>query len=272
MRSDLQRIAHRAMLDRGLLPDFSAAEIAEAQHLDPGIGPADPETRDLRGLLWASIDNDDSRDLDQLTVVNGTRRNQQSENRDRAPRKSTHAYLSEHVRICRIKNAHAVALGHLGGRKGGLARARSLSRRRRSEIASLAGTARAKALPATKRQELARRAALARWARRSAILTAQDAPESVRRLLKTYDPAALAWNKPDDRYAVVREILVRGSDEAKGWLRGVLGPRQVRELVRDYRGAGCTEPERQKLRDDLGLTSEDLPVRPYLGFQWRRPE
>ncbi len=69
MRSDLQRIAQRAMRERGLLPEFSAAEMAEAQHLDPGIGPADPEIRDLRGLLWASIDNDDSRDLDQLTVA-----------------------------------------------------------------------------------------------------------------------------------------------------------------------------------------------------------
>ena len=69
MRSDLQRIAHRAMLDRGLAPEFSAAEMAEARGLDPGIGPLDPETRDLRGLLWASIDNDDSRDLDQLTVA-----------------------------------------------------------------------------------------------------------------------------------------------------------------------------------------------------------
>ena len=69
MRSDLQRIAHQAMRDRGLLPDFSAAELAEAQQMDPGIGPLDAATRDLRGLLWASIDNDDSRDLDQLTVA-----------------------------------------------------------------------------------------------------------------------------------------------------------------------------------------------------------
>ncbi|HEY4186610.1 MAG TPA: RNB domain-containing ribonuclease [Polyangia bacterium] len=69
MRSDLQRIAHRAMLDRGLVPEFSAAELAEARALDPGIGPADPALRDLRGLPWASIDNDDSRDLDQLTVA-----------------------------------------------------------------------------------------------------------------------------------------------------------------------------------------------------------
>jgi exoribonuclease-2 len=67
--NDLQRIAHRAMLERGLLPEFSAAEMAEAQALDPGLGPVDGATRDLRALLWASIDNDDSRDLDQLTVA-----------------------------------------------------------------------------------------------------------------------------------------------------------------------------------------------------------
>jgi len=69
MRTDLQRIAERAMRDRGLLPEFSAADMAEARSLDPGIGPPDPAIRDLRALLWASIDNDDSRDLDQLTVA-----------------------------------------------------------------------------------------------------------------------------------------------------------------------------------------------------------
>jgi ribonuclease R len=72
MRTDLQRIARRAMHDRGLLPDFSAAEMAEAQRLDPGVGPLDSSVRDLRSLLWASIDNDDSRDLDQLTAAEVT--------------------------------------------------------------------------------------------------------------------------------------------------------------------------------------------------------
>ena len=39
------------MLERGLVPEFSPAEMAEAQHLDGGIGPLDPAIRDLRGLL-----------------------------------------------------------------------------------------------------------------------------------------------------------------------------------------------------------------------------
>jgi VacB/RNase II family 3'-5' exoribonuclease len=68
-RSILQRIAHRAMLERGLFPDFPVQALAE---LDKILGPAKPSeesTRDLRDLLWCSIDNDDSRDLDQLTVA-----------------------------------------------------------------------------------------------------------------------------------------------------------------------------------------------------------
>lgn len=40
------------------------------------------------------------------------------------------------------KNVHAAALGRLGGRKGGPARARKLSAARRSEIARKAATAR----------------------------------------------------------------------------------------------------------------------------------
>ena len=74
-RSILQSIARRAMLERGLLPDFSAAVLVELAKLQiPAVtanGPTEGplEIRDLRNLLWASIDNDDSRDLDQLTVA-----------------------------------------------------------------------------------------------------------------------------------------------------------------------------------------------------------
>ncbi len=68
-RSILQRIAHRAMLDRGLLPDFSSEVLAELGGIQAPAAINDGQVRDLRGLLWASIDNDDSRDLDQLTVA-----------------------------------------------------------------------------------------------------------------------------------------------------------------------------------------------------------
>ena len=68
-RSILRGIARRAMLERGLLPDFSPQALAE---LDGIHGPAtrtEEAMRDLRHLVWCSIDNDDSRDLDQLTVA-----------------------------------------------------------------------------------------------------------------------------------------------------------------------------------------------------------
>lgn len=67
-RAILQRIAHRAMLQRGLLPDFSGDALAELSSINAPAA-ADGQARDLRALLWASIDNDDSRDLDQLTVA-----------------------------------------------------------------------------------------------------------------------------------------------------------------------------------------------------------
>ena len=69
-RALLQDIAHRAMRERGLLPDFSAEVLAEVEKIQaPATATPDESVRDLTGLLWASIDNDDSRDLDQLTVA-----------------------------------------------------------------------------------------------------------------------------------------------------------------------------------------------------------
>lgn len=65
----LQDIAKRAMLDRGLLPYFSAEALAELNNIQSPAAIGDGDVRDLRSLLWSSIDNDDSRDLDQLTVA-----------------------------------------------------------------------------------------------------------------------------------------------------------------------------------------------------------
>ncbi len=65
----LDNIAVRAMTERGLVPEFSKAAIAESNALNSAASDTDPKIVDLRELLWASIDNDDSRDLDQLSVA-----------------------------------------------------------------------------------------------------------------------------------------------------------------------------------------------------------
>ncbi|OGD21226.1 MAG: ribonuclease II [Candidatus Aminicenantes bacterium RBG_16_63_16] len=68
-RAVLQNIARRAMIARGLLPDFSPEALAELDRIEAPAAANDEAIRDLTNLLWASIDNDDSRDLDQLTVA-----------------------------------------------------------------------------------------------------------------------------------------------------------------------------------------------------------
>jgi exoribonuclease-2 len=68
-RSVLKRIARRVMLERGLVPDFPIQALAELDGIHGPAIRAEESTRDLRSLLWCSIDNDDSRDLDQLTVA-----------------------------------------------------------------------------------------------------------------------------------------------------------------------------------------------------------
>lgn len=61
----LQAIARHAMVKYGLEPDWPPEARAELARLPSGPGPA---LRDLRELPWSSIDNDESRDLDQLEV------------------------------------------------------------------------------------------------------------------------------------------------------------------------------------------------------------
>ncbi|MHB8799030.1 MAG: RNB domain-containing ribonuclease [Thermoanaerobaculia bacterium] len=68
-RHDLAAIAHRVMRERGFAPDFEPDVLAEVDGLDPHAGGRDGGARDLTGLLWSSIDNDDSRDLDQVAAA-----------------------------------------------------------------------------------------------------------------------------------------------------------------------------------------------------------
>jgi VacB/RNase II family 3'-5' exoribonuclease len=61
---DLKAIARQVMLHNGFQPDFGAAVRAEVASLPNSVNGAG--VRDLRALPWSSIDNDDSRDLDQI--------------------------------------------------------------------------------------------------------------------------------------------------------------------------------------------------------------
>ena len=65
---ELARLANDAMRAHGLVPDFTAAALAEANAATAAT-ESGTAIRDLRALLWSSIDNDDSLDLDQIEVA-----------------------------------------------------------------------------------------------------------------------------------------------------------------------------------------------------------
>ena len=68
---DLQAVAKEIMRERGFEPDFPAAvqkQLADLRAHPPQIASG-KDVRDLRILLWSSIDNDTSRDLDQIEVA-----------------------------------------------------------------------------------------------------------------------------------------------------------------------------------------------------------
>jgi exoribonuclease-2 len=68
-RDSLVGIAHQAMIDKGLDPDFGKPVEQQLATLAEPAKADDASFRDLRDRAWCSIDNDDSRDLDQLTVA-----------------------------------------------------------------------------------------------------------------------------------------------------------------------------------------------------------
>lgn len=64
---NLVAAAHAVMIEHGFQPDFPAGADAELNAIKahPEI-PSAPGAQDLRSLLWSSIDNDTSKDLDQI--------------------------------------------------------------------------------------------------------------------------------------------------------------------------------------------------------------
>ena len=67
---NLHELAEQAMLARGFLPAFSPEALQQAEAASrTGLDRGESNIRDLRQLTWFSIDNDDTLDLDQLSVA-----------------------------------------------------------------------------------------------------------------------------------------------------------------------------------------------------------
>jgi exoribonuclease R len=66
----LRSAAIAAMRQHGFEPEFSPAVMRQIRTLDdPSDDPLHPDVRDLRGLPWSSVDNRESRDLDQIEAA-----------------------------------------------------------------------------------------------------------------------------------------------------------------------------------------------------------
>lgn len=63
---NLELLAKKLLKEKGLQPDFSKSALQQLENINRPASPT-ANTQDLRKFLWCSIDNDDSRDLDQLT-------------------------------------------------------------------------------------------------------------------------------------------------------------------------------------------------------------
>jgi exoribonuclease-2 len=71
---DLAAAARQEMIEHGFEPEFPAEALAQVEHIK---SQPDAGLKDLTSLPWSSIDNDDSRDLDQIEwaerIDSGTR-------------------------------------------------------------------------------------------------------------------------------------------------------------------------------------------------------
>jgi len=68
-RITLQQIAQKAMVSRGLVPDFPTALLDELKEITSPATYKPDMAKDMRALRWCSVDNADTLDLDQLSYA-----------------------------------------------------------------------------------------------------------------------------------------------------------------------------------------------------------
>jgi hypothetical protein len=112
-----------------------------------------------------------------------------------------------------MKNPHAVALGRLGGLRGGAS----------------GGRARAIVLSAKRRKEIARLAATARWG---------HLPELLRPLFPGYKLES--FKLPEDVDLVMLHVLTRGGEAHMRWLARRFGDQGIRRWIIRHQGRGLT--------------------------------
>jgi hypothetical protein len=88
-------------------------------------------------------------------------------------------------------------------------------------------------------------------------------PIEVRRLLDAPGSPEPRWDVPEERHAIVVEILTRGDAAAERWLWAQNSREEVRSLIRSFGGAGCDDEARAVLRRKMGLSERDVPPRPF---------
>lgn len=66
---DLTTLAKQSMSEKHFLTDFPVAVLQEVNKIASSESPIPTDVKDMRHLLWFSLDNDESRDLDQLTYA-----------------------------------------------------------------------------------------------------------------------------------------------------------------------------------------------------------
>src|SRR3954465_4302143 len=64
--SQFSDAAEQAMIQNGFEPEFSPDVRAQLKQIEFDAQPNVEDARDMRDMLWSSIDNDSSRDLDQI--------------------------------------------------------------------------------------------------------------------------------------------------------------------------------------------------------------